>query len=108
MYEVLLIIYVFIAISLVSLILTQHNHGGSMLSSFGAGASNTLFGSHGSGNFITRRVIPILAILFFFLSLIFGNINSRKTQNVDELIGFSQSKSSSLAHLPVKKSVVNN
>ncbi|VFP80635.1 preprotein translocase subunit SecG [Candidatus Erwinia haradaeae] len=108
MYEALLIIYLFIAISLVSLILTQHNHGCSMLSSFGSGASNTLFGSHGSDNFITRRIIPSLAILFFFLSLIFGNINSRKSQNIDELINLSQSKSSSLVHLPSKKSMVRS
>ncbi|VFP86407.1 preprotein translocase subunit SecG [Candidatus Erwinia haradaeae] len=108
MYEALLIIYLFIAISLVSLILIQNNNGYSMWSSFGAGASNTLFGSHGSDNFITRRIIPILAILFFFLSLIFGNINSRKTQNIDEFIGFSQSKTAALAPLAIKKSVVKN
>ncbi|VFP87373.1 Protein-export membrane protein SecG [Candidatus Erwinia haradaeae] len=108
MYDALLIIYLVIAISLVSLILIQQSHGHAMWSSFDAGASHTLFGSHGSNNFITRRIIPILAVLFFFLSLIFGNINSRKTRTTDQFIGFPKSEASPLVNGPVKKNVVKS
>ncbi len=47
-----------------------------MGSSFGAGASATLFGSSGSGNFLTRAT-TILGILFFILSILLSNLGSR-------------------------------
>ena len=40
-----------VAIMLVGLILIQQGKGADMGASFGAGASNTVFGSGGSGNF---------------------------------------------------------
>lgn len=64
MYEVLLVVYLLVAIALVGLVLVQHGKGASMGASFGAGASNTVFGSSGSGNFLTKST-AILAILFF-------------------------------------------
>lgn len=63
MYEVLLVVYLLVAIALVGLVLVQHGKGASMGASFGAGASNTVFGSSGSGNFLTKST-AILAILF--------------------------------------------
>ena len=45
MYEVLLVVYLLVAITLVGLVLIQHGKGASMGASFGAGASNTVFGS---------------------------------------------------------------
>ncbi|EEC7193826.1 preprotein translocase subunit SecG [Escherichia coli O157] len=78
MYEALLVVFLIVAIGLVGLIMLQQGKGADMGASFGAGASATLFGSSGSGNFMTRMT-ALLATLFFIISLVLGNINSNKT-----------------------------
>ena len=78
MYEALLVVFLIVAIGLVGLIMLQQGKGADMGASFGAGASATLFGSSGSGNFMTRMT-ALLATLFFIISLVVGNINSNKT-----------------------------
>jgi len=64
----LIIIHVLLAIGLVGLVLVQQGKGADMGTAFGAGASGTLFGSSGAGNFLTRTT-AILATLFFLTSL---------------------------------------
>ena len=83
MYEALLVIFLLISIGLVALIMLQQGKGADMGASFGAGASGTLFGSTGSGNFMTRMT-AILATLFFVISLILGNLSSNKNQSGSE------------------------
>ncbi|WP_113907373.1 preprotein translocase subunit SecG [Aliidiomarina celeris] len=83
MYEVLLVIYLLVAVSLIALILLQKGKGAEMGASFGAGASNTVFGSGGSGNFLTR-LTAILAVSFFLLSLMLGNM-AAQSGNVDDI-----------------------
>ena len=78
MYELLIIGYLIIALAIVVLVLIQRGKGADMGSSFGAGASATLFGSSGSGNFLTRTT-TILGVLFFVLSILLSNIGSSKT-----------------------------
>ena len=72
MYEALLVVFLIVAIGLVGLIMLQQGKGADMGASFGAGASATLFGSSGSGNFMTRMT-ALLATLFFIISLVLGN-----------------------------------
>lgn len=76
-YQILIVLYLLVAIALVGLVLIQQGKGADMGASFGAGASNTLFGSSGSGNFLTRTT-AILAVLFFLLSLGIGNLTNSK------------------------------
>lgn len=83
MYEVLMVIYLLVALGLVGLILIQQGKGADMGASFGAGASATLFGSSGSGNFLTRST-AILAIAFFALSLTIGNLSANHTKTEDK------------------------
>ncbi|WP_165431369.1 preprotein translocase subunit SecG [Atlantibacter hermannii] len=83
MYEALLVVFLIVAIGLVGLIMLQQGKGADMGASFGAGASATLFGSSGSGNFMTRMT-AILATLFFIISLVLGNLNSNKTSKGSE------------------------
>ena len=78
MYELLIIGYLIIALAIIVLVLIQRGKGADMGSSFGAGASATLFGSSGSGNFLTRTT-TILGVLFFVLSILLSNIGSSKT-----------------------------
>ncbi|WP_440867308.1 preprotein translocase subunit SecG [Symbiopectobacterium purcellii] len=80
MYEALLVIFLLIALGLVGLIMLQQGKGADMGASFGAGASATLFGSSGSGNFMTRMTV-VLATLFFVLSLVLGNISSHQSKS---------------------------
>ncbi|RUO34531.1 preprotein translocase subunit SecG [Aliidiomarina soli] len=75
MYEIFLVLYLLCAIALIALILMQRGKGADMGASFGSGGSNTVFGSAGSGNFLTRTT-TILAVAFFLLSLILGNLAS--------------------------------
>lgn len=63
MYQALLVVFLIVAIALVGMIMLQQGKGADMGASFGAGASGTVFGSSGSGNFMTRTT-GILAALF--------------------------------------------
>ncbi|RUO31401.1 preprotein translocase subunit SecG [Aliidiomarina sanyensis] len=83
MYEVLLVLYLLVAIALIALILVQKGKGAEMGASFGAGASNTVFGAGGSGNFLTRMT-AIIAVTFFLLSLILGNMVATDRTSVDD------------------------
>jgi len=79
MYEILLVVYLLVALAVIGLVLVQQGKGASMGASFGAGASNTVFGSSGSGNFMTRAT-GILATLFFVLSLVLGALSHNRTK----------------------------
>lgn len=68
MYILLLIVHVIIAVVLIALILIQHGKGAQTGAAFGSGASQTVFGSAGSGGFLSRTT-GILAALFFALDL---------------------------------------
>ncbi|MFT4654852.1 MAG: preprotein translocase subunit SecG [Patiriisocius sp.] len=83
LYEVLLVAYLIVAIMLVGFVLLQQGKGADMGASFGAGGSNTVFGSGGSGNFMTRTT-AILATLFFTISLIIGGITAGESEVIDE------------------------
>lgn len=67
MESIILIVHVLLAISVIALVLLQQGKGADMGASFGAGASQTVFGSSGSGNFLTRTT-AILATCFFVTS----------------------------------------
>ena len=82
MYEMLLVVYLIVSIILVGFVLIQQGKGAGMGASFGSGASNTVFGAGGAGNFMTRTT-AVLAVAFFALSLVLGNLSSNKV-SVDE------------------------
>ena len=75
MYEILLVIYLLAAIAVIGLVLVQQGKGAEMGASFGSGASNTIFGSSGSGNFLSHMT-AIFATVFFILSLVLGNMST--------------------------------
>jgi preprotein translocase subunit SecG len=82
-YEILVIVYLIVAVMLIGFVLIQQGKGAGMGASFGSGGSNTVFGSTGSGNFLTRTT-AILATLFFVISLILGNQTADKEKAVDD------------------------
>ena len=71
MYEVAIVIFLLVCVALVALILVQQGKGAGMGASFGQGASQTVFGSAGSGNFLTRSTW-FLILLFFAICLFIG------------------------------------
>ncbi|WP_018651976.1 preprotein translocase subunit SecG [Actinobacillus capsulatus] len=77
MLNVLTIIYLVVAIALIGFILMQQGKGADAGASFGSGAAGTVFGSAGSANFLSRTT-AILAIIFFSISLLIGNLNSHQ------------------------------
>ena len=66
--NVLIVVHVLVALSIIGLVLLQHGKGADMGSGFGGGASGSLFGATGSANFLSRAT-GVLAALFFALSL---------------------------------------
>jgi preprotein translocase subunit SecG len=64
----LLIVLVLSALGLVTLVLLQQGKGADAGAAFGSGASGTVFGSQGSGSFMTRAT-AVLAAIFFVSSL---------------------------------------
>ncbi len=67
MEQIILIAHLLIALAIIGLILIQQGKGAEMGASFGAGASQTLFGSGGGSNVLTRAT-AILATAFFVTS----------------------------------------
>ena len=64
MYEIIIFLYVVVSLAIIGLVLIQHGKGADMGASFGAGASATIFGSSGTGNFLTKST-SVLAVVFF-------------------------------------------
>lgn len=76
MYQMILLIHVFAAACLVALVLVQQGKGATMGAAFGSGASQTVFGSRGSGSFLFRITIGFIAV-FFITSLVLNNMAVR-------------------------------
>lgn len=68
MQTLIIVVHVIVAIAIVGLVLLQQGKGADAGASFGAGASQTVFGSSGSGNFLVRAT-TIAATIFFVTSL---------------------------------------
>jgi len=67
-FNLIVIVHVLIALSIIGLVLLQHGKGADMGSGFGGGASGSLFGATGSANFLSRTT-AVLATIFFLTSL---------------------------------------
>jgi len=83
LYQILIVIYLVVAACLIGLVLIQQGKGADMGASFGAGSSATVFGSSGSGNFLTKAT-TWLAISFFAISLVLGNLTANRIKSNDE------------------------
>jgi len=68
MESVIIFVHVIAAIAITGLVLIQQGKGADMGASFGSGASQTIFGSSGSGNVLSKST-SIMAVVFFITSL---------------------------------------
>ena len=80
LYTVLMISEVLLSAGIITLVLMQHGKGADAGAAFGSGASGTVFGSRGAGNFLTRTT-AILATLFFLNCLALAYIVSYQAKN---------------------------
>ena len=78
MTSVLLVIHVLAAVAIIVLVLMQQGRGADMGAAFGGG-SQTLFGSRGSANFLSR-ITGLLAAVFFVTSLTLAYLHSKSSQ----------------------------
>ncbi|RUR13975.1 preprotein translocase subunit SecG [Legionella sp. km772] len=85
MYQLILMIHVVVAIVLIGLVLIQHGKGADIGAAFGSGASNTLFGSQGTGGFLFK-LTGGLAITFFATSLTLSYLVSTKYQKAEQAL----------------------
>ena len=85
---VLLVFQVVVAATLIGFILIQHGKGADAGAAFGSGASSTVFGSQGSGNFLTKTT-AVLAFLFLSNSLLLGYM---ATQRIEAPISLMESE----------------
>jgi preprotein translocase subunit SecG len=83
MYQLILIIHVLVAIVLIGLVLIQHGKGADVGASFGSGASNTVFGSQGTGGFLFK-LTGGLALVFFATSLTLSSLVSLKYNKAEQ------------------------
>ncbi len=82
MEKVILVVHLLTAFAIIGMILLQQGKGADAGASFGAGASQTLFGSGGSWNFFSKST-AILATLFFATS--FGlAVIAKNSAGIDE------------------------
>lgn len=84
MEQIILVVHLLLALAIIGLILLQQGKGAEVGASFGAGASQTLFGSDGSGNVLTRAT-AWMAALFFATSFGLALIATQKTTASNDL-----------------------
>ena len=75
-----LVIHVFLAIGVIGLVLIQHGKGAEAGAAFGSGASATVFGSKGSGSFLTRMT-TLFALAFFCTSMLLFFLASQRSSS---------------------------
>lgn len=84
MEQIILVVHLLVALAIIGLIMMQQGKGSDIGASFGGGASQTLFGSAGSANILTKMT-AWLAVLFFVTSFGLAMIADSKTSGNDEL-----------------------
>lgn len=82
--NLILLIHVLLAIGVVAFVLIQRGKGADAGASFGGGASQTVFGSSGSGNFLTRTT-AILVTGFFATSLGLAWVAKQRADGLTEI-----------------------
>ena len=80
----ILVVHVLVAVAMIGLILLQQGKGAEMGASFGAGASQTVFGAAGAVGFLTKLTAAMAAI-FFITSLALAVYAHKSVKNYSGL-----------------------
>ncbi len=82
--SIIIIVHIVLALAIVGFVLMQQGKGADAGASFGSGASQTVFGSKGSGNFLSRTT-SFLVAGFFVTSLLLGMYASNRAQQAQQI-----------------------
>ena len=108
--NIILVFHVLIAVSLIALVLLQQGKGADAGAAFGGGgggaggggASGSVFGSKGSGSFLSRTT-GILATLFFVTSLTLAYLANQQMEPTSVVDKVSTSVQPAQESKPVEK-----
>ncbi len=103
--NVVLVVQILAALTMIGLVLIQHGKGADMGASFGSGSSGSLFGATGSANFLSRST-AVCAAVFFCCTLALtynssGRSASPSSNSVLDRAGASPAAASAAASAPV-------
>lgn len=84
MYQLIMIIHVLAAAALILLVLVQQGKGATVGAAFGSGASQTVFGSRGSGSFLLKLTIG-LVVVFFATSIALNRIATQQARAANQV-----------------------
>lgn len=96
---ILIIVTVFASLAIIALTLMQQSKG-DMGSAFGGGGSQSMFGSRGSANFLSRAT-SIMVTVFFVSALTLAYIYAKRNAAVDVVDPLLQQSSSDVPTLDV-------
>ncbi len=82
LFTLILIVHVLVCFILMASVLVQQGKGASMGAAFGTAGSQTIFGSSGAGNFLTKTT-SVCAAIFFATSLLLAYRSSFRRSVVD-------------------------
>lgn len=102
MYQLLLLVHVIVAMTIIGLVLIQHGKGADIGAAFGSGASNTVFGSQGTGSFMFR-LTGGLALIFFLTSMGLSYLIATQYQQAKQAL-IPQQATQSVPTVPVESS----
>lgn len=85
MYQVMTVVHVLIALSIIGLVLLQQGRGADAGAGFGGGASNTVFGARGAASFLSRST-AVLAALFFSTSMLLAYFGDKQDNKAHDLM----------------------
>ncbi len=108
--NILLVVHLMVAVTIVILVLLQQGKGSDMGASFGGGSSQSLFGARGSANFLSRMT-SILVTTFFLSSLVLAYLYTRKGEEISILSGSSviqQTQSTDTEIVPESDNIQQN
>ncbi len=102
---IILMVHIVVCLMLIGLILIQHGKGAdagaAALGGGGGGASSSVFGSQGSGSFLSSTS-AVLATIFFItsLSLAYFSGNTERVESVTEVAPVQKTVEQAPADLP--------
>lgn len=102
MYQLVLFVHVLVALAIIGLVLIQQGKGADIGSSFGSGASNTVFGSQGTGSFLFK-LTGGLVLMFFVTSLSLSSIVARQQMPQQQLLPSSTAGVDAERPIPVEE-----
>lgn len=84
MEKITLVVHILLAFGVIGLVMIQQGKGADAGASFGGGASQTVFGGQGSGNFLSR-LTAIGATIFFITSMALAVVASDKAKGINDI-----------------------